>query len=415
MPTKHLTKKGLDSLKALGGKDTAYWDTLLKSFGVRVSARTGRKTFFVRYVSPLDGKHRRYRIGQYDPEEFTLADARQKARGVLSRVSQGEDPAQPREAVRKRKTVFRDMAVEAIEARTRANEKTTRERIQLLDRELAPWHHRDPRSIKRPEIRKLLSAIVKEGKGVTANRTLRLIQLLWNQWLRDDVPGIEGNPGAEMDLPYDEQPRDRCLSRDEIKALWPAIEAERHPLTVGAFKLALLTAQRIGSVRAMRWQDINRDAADAWTIPAESFKGKRKHLVPLSAEALETLEAVKDSGLSGDVWVFPSRAGSKLPHIHSTTTALKRVRERVGGEPFTVHDFRTTFRTHATRAVKPDYPKDPAGCGVSPDVADEVLGHKILSVGQTHYQADKLLFKLAEKREALARWGEWVRGIVGTG
>jgi integrase len=215
-----------------------------------------------------------------------------------------------------------------------------------------------------------------------------------------------------MPLPFKEKPRERALSRDELKRLWQAIEEESNPLTVGIFKLTFLTAQRIGSVRAMRWDQLHRDAADTWTIPPESFKGKRSHLVPLSVESLEVLAWVEDHRFSESGWVFPSRGGARTPHVQSTTNALARIVKRVGGEPFVAHDARTTFRTHATRAEKPEYPADPSGCGTAPDVADLVLGHKILSVGQIHYQADQLRFMLAEKREAMARWGEFLKEAV---
>jgi hypothetical protein len=68
MPIERLTPKRIHALKAVAreGKtkpeDTDYWDELLPGFGVRVSARTGRKFFFVRYLSPLTNKHRRYKF-----------------------------------------------------------------------------------------------------------------------------------------------------------------------------------------------------------------------------------------------------------------------------------------------------------------------------------------------------------------
>ena len=69
-------------------------------------------------------------------------------------------------------------------------------------------------------------------------------------------------------------------------------EWHRNPFTGTLFRLALLTAQRMGDVAALRWSDIND--ADVWTIPAEVFKGKRKHMVPLSRPALAALEHLEE-------------------------------------------------------------------------------------------------------------------------
>mgnify|MGYP001163395440 CR=1 FL=1 len=64
-----------------------------------------------------------------------------------------------------------------------------------------------------------------------------------------------------VDPPAVEQGRDRYLTREEIRAIWRALEDEP-PVVRGVFRLALLTAQRIGSVCALRWRDI--DGAGVW-------------------------------------------------------------------------------------------------------------------------------------------------------
>ena len=52
-------------------------------------------------------------------------------------------------------------------------------------------------------------------------------------------------------------------------------------------------------------------------------------------------------------YAFPGRSDGKRPHLTSTNKALQRIRARTKLPTWTVHDFRTTFRTHATRAEKP--------------------------------------------------------------
>ena len=173
-------------------------------------------------------------------------------------------------------------------------------------------------------------------------------------------------------------------------------------MTRAAFRLAFLTAQRIGSVCAMRWDGI---VEDVWTIPAEHFKGKRPHLVPLSAEALRIIGDLRADALSQE-WVFPSRAGSKSPFLTNFGKALTRIRKRSKVPNWTLHDARTTFRTHAVRS-----PKD-GGLGTPAHVADAVLGHKEASLGFSRYTGDQHLYLLAEKREALVAWGAWVAAAV---
>ena len=152
----------------------------------------------------------------------------------------------------------------------------------------------------------------------------------------------------------------------------------------------------------MRWQDIE---GDLWTSPAEHNKSKRVQVVPLSREALAVvaeLEAVKVD----PTWVFPARRGTRTPHMVDTASAIARIRKRSGIPPWRVHDFRRAFRTHAARAV------EDGGIGVAPNVADAVLGHAENSLGWSHYQGDRDRYLLAEKRNALTKWGAFVRKAV---
>ena len=75
------------------------------------------------------------------------------------------------------------------------------------------------------------------------------------------------------------------------------------------------------------------------------------HVVPLSVEALHVISELGETGHSG-AWVFPSRAQAKRPHVTNMAGSLRRVRRKTSIPGWTVHDFRTTFRTHAVRATE---------------------------------------------------------------
>lgn len=273
-----------------------------------------------------------------------------------------------------------------------------------LDQVLLPaWGGREVSEITRWEVSELVRGIKAQGTPIHANRVLALVKIIFNHGLQVGFPSLEANPAGMLKPPGQEKPRDRYLSRSEIAAVWPALE-EENPLTRTAYKIALLTAQRIGSVYKLRWEDVT---GDVWRIPADAFKGGRVHLVPLSAPATEVLEWVRP--WAGDTWVLPSRQGAKKPHLSNLSgRALQRIRERAGIGHWVLHDFRRTFRTHAVRPSKSAHEDDPGGLGVTSQVADAVLGHKEASVGARHYQGDPTRYLLPEKREALSRWGSFV-------
>ncbi len=75
------------------------WDEYLPGFGLRIGKK--RKTFFV--MTRIDGKQRRITVG--NAAILSLADARDKARGIMRNAARGIDP-QEAERVAKRETLL---------------------------------------------------------------------------------------------------------------------------------------------------------------------------------------------------------------------------------------------------------------------------------------------------------------------
>jgi len=420
-----LTAKGVEKVSTTKAQED-FWDTLVPGLHLRVSGTTGRKTWLVRYRA--NGTQRRVKLGIYAPDSnpdlglLSLADAREASRPYLAAADAKRDLAREEEVVAQAEEVrqsgssFEKMAEEVLKARARkgragrpTRDSTQRERRRILEKEILPrWKGREAGAITRREVVLLVEGIADRGAQVQANRTLALLRLLFNDAIRRGFPGVETNPAHLVEAPGAEPPRRRYLGKTEIRAVWKAT-VEETPLIRGVFRLALLTGQRIGSVCAMRWDGIQGEGDTAlWRIPAEDFKGGRPHLVPLSPEALRALRELEEDQVSEDQ-VFPSRAGCKKPHLTNLTKPLDRIRDRSELEHWTAHDFRTTFRTWATRA------KEDGGMGIPGNVADAVLGHAENTLGWNRYQGDQELYLLHEKREALNAWGAFVANVVKEG
>ena len=125
--------------------------------------------------------------------------------------------------------------------------------------------------------------------------------------------------------------------------------------------------------------------------------------------AYEVVWGLREVASSG--WVFPSREGTKKGHLTNMGGSLRRIRRSTSIPHWTVHDFRTTFRTWATRARSVEG-EVPAGLGIEAHVADAVLGHKEASLGFSRYTGDRDRYLISEKREAMRRWGRFVRAAI---
>lgn len=390
-----LTARQLERLQT-DAERLELWDGDVRGLGVRVTS-TGIKTFFVRYRQ--NGAQRRLNLGRYPA--LTLAGARKRARKILAEVADGADPALDRRSRRSHETTFVALAKEVLAAKaTETRPKTRRARDQILHAALLPaWATRPAASITRRDVVLLVERIARRAP-VLANRTLSLINLLYNEGLRRGFPTVEANPAHLIRPPGREVGRKRLLTPTEIAAIWHALEPES-AITRGVLRMALLTAQRIGATCMMRWALIE---GDVWHTPAPDFKGRRDQLVPLSPRAQDILDALRPVTGGGE-YVFPGRRRHERPRS-SINTAVEHARKRAGIPHWRVHDFRTAFRTHAVRA-----PED-GGLGIAPNVADAVLGHKEASLGFDRYTGEPERYLLAEKHDALVKWGAFVRCAV---
>jgi integrase len=108
-----------------------------------------------------------------------------------------------------------------------------------------------------------------------------------------------------------------------------------------ALQFLILTAARSGEVRKARWGHIDPEAAE-WRVPPENAKTSRLHIVPLVPAALAILEQIRGVfGIDPDDYVFPGLKGAM------SDATLAKVLRTNGGERYTVHGFRSSFRDWA--------------------------------------------------------------------
>lgn len=209
----------------------------------------------------------------------------------------------------------------------------------------------------------------------TPNRARKVIRYLSPMLAYAAGRGLlPGNPWAGLHLPEGVDRRDRVLTRDEWRSLSDWSVAEPYPF--GPWMRALmLSAQRLGEVAGMRWDEIERDV---WVIPAARHKSKRRHEVPLST-ALADLIAAQPRH---DVFIFSTRKGRA---IVPGAKVKARIEEATGLSGWRFHDVR---RTGATLMAEG---------GVQRFIIERILGHTDQSVTAIY---DRATYR-EEKRRAL--------------
>jgi integrase len=135
------------------------------------------------------------------------------------------------------------------------------------------------------------------------------------------------------------------------KARWP----ERQPFTPtdwwrGLLMMAYMTGWRIGSLLALRWEDVDLQEGTAITR-AQDNKGKRDQLVPLHPVVVEHLRKL----VSLDSFVFPWSHGRR--HIFEEFGKIQKaagIRPMGSKSQYGFHDLRRAFATMNADRLTPD-------------------------------------------------------------
>ena len=159
--------------------------------------------------------------------------------------------------------------------------------------------------------------------------------------------------------------------------------------------MQLLTAQRPGEVRRMRWADVDLDNG-WWSIPGAVAKNTRPHRVPLTKAVVEILERRRELADEDALFVFENRRGAGSI-AHRGKKAASILCRGLSFE-FRAHDLR---RTAATRMAEVGVPRDHIA-----KVRNHVEGGPAATRVYDRYAYD------AEKRQALERWAQRLTAII---
>jgi integrase len=157
---------------------------------------------------------------------------------------------------------------------------------------------------------------------ITQNLKTISAVLNWATMAGDGQSGylLERNPFKGLPFPKEVSPRRPMLSEEHYQALLKA-SGEVGPQFELALILAHETGHRIGSIRLLRWSDVD------WEKNTIRWRGENdkigfEHVTPRTLTGKEALSrARKIQGAIGDSWVFPA------PENPSTSVSRHLVRD----------------------------------------------------------------------------------------
>lgn len=313
------------------------------------------------------GKEKKASYGAYP--EVSIKEARERRDETREILRAGRDPTiearkAAASAIADSEHTFETLAREWHELnRSRWVPRHCEDVINSLERDVFPMLGEfPPGELTAPLILACLRPVENRGAIETAGRLRQRIDAVLSYGL--SIGLIASNPAAMVKgalKPVKKGKRQPAVTDlDELRELLRKSEASgAYPVTLLASRFLAITAQRPGTVRGARWEDMRGIIWDhfdplqngqnaVWHIPAEQMKltAERKedeandHIVPLPPAAVEVLLAVR--ALSGrGKYCFP---GQRHAHRPLSENAIGYLYNRVGWHGRHVpHGWRAAF------------------------------------------------------------------------
>ncbi|EFO33775.1 putative prophage CPZ-55 integrase [Roseibium sp. TrichSKD4] len=322
------------------------------------------------YLTPAGGKFWRYRyryegkeklpsLGEYP--HVSLADARalrDEARAIL--VS-GNDPSKVKKAEKSAAAIAPDRSFEAIARdwhklnETTWTEKHRGEVLTSLEVEVFPTLGKLPiDEITALQVLETLRKIEARGAKEKARRVRQRMSAVFVYGIAMGI--CENDPAAQVQkamAPLKKGRQPAVTDLLECREIIKRVETTPgHPVTKLAHRLLAITALRPGALINTPWSELNGlDEEDpVWVLPAERMKMRlhlknddaRDHLIPLPAQAVEIIDALRK--FSGrQPFAFPN---SRHAHKPMSENAIGYLLNRAGYHHKHVpHGWRSSFST----------------------------------------------------------------------
>lgn len=343
MSNKKITKTVVDSATCGEKAQHFIWDTELKGFGLRITAR--RKTYVAQ--SRVDHKTVRVTLGLHG--HLTPDQARTQAKLILSDMVQGVNPNHADKQAKIKGVTLEEAYQEYIKSRD-LSQNTLYDYEKSMRKGFPDWANKPIKIINRDDIENRFNKLSESSKA-QANQMFRFLRALLN-FAKEKYASAEGEPLIPSN-PCDRltalkkwhriERRTRYLEPYQLQPWFEALELiegdSEHRNTVKDFCIfLLLTGCREQEAAQLKWDEVDLQAG---TVTFKHTKNHRTHVLPMSQWLLSTLKNRRLKSPDTE-YVFP--AENKYGHIKNHRKCLKAITEKSGVE-FTPHDLRRTFAT----------------------------------------------------------------------
>ncbi len=343
----------------------------------------------------LAGKEKLLALGVYP--EVNLKSARKRRMQARELIAHGSDPGVQRKIDKRAARLLAANTFEAIALEWYDNQRAKWSNAHAahvkirLKRELFPALGPQPiAEVSAVDLLDVLRGIERRGALEVVSKCRVIAGQVFRYAVATGRAQRDPSPDLKGALKTREKQHYARLSESDLPEFLARLDTyDGNTLTKLAMRLLVLTFVRTGELRGAKWPEFDFDKAE-WRIPAERMKTRAEHLVPLSTQAIEALERLREIG-GGREHVFPNEHHPLKPMSENTILfALYRMgyRGRATG-----HGFRATASTILNEQ------------GWDADVIERQLAHKEANKVRAAYHHSEYP---AERKKMLQAWADFL-------
>ncbi len=347
-------------------------------------------------------KQKKLSIGVYPT--IALTEAREKREEAKRFLAEGLDPSAVKQEVKQAKikdaantfeAIAREWHAHKLPEWSKANADTV---IRRLEKDVFPEIGKYPiKIITHKMLLDLAHSIKERGAHELAKRVIQMSVHIYQYAI------VTGR--AEKNIATDL----KGLVKSEPKSHFAAIEAKDLPQFIAdlrshrfklnrqtylAVEFMMLTFVRTGEMIKAEWDEFDFDEK-LWLIPAHRMKMKKEHIVPLSSQAIEILEELRELH-NHPKYVFPSR-NARNNHMSNNTILMALRRMGYQGK-MTGHGFRSLAMSTIMEKL-----------GYRHEIPDAQLAHA--KRGDVNRAYDRAKF-LPDRIMMMQKWADYLDNIA---
>lgn len=282
--------------------------------------------FVLRFT--VDGQKKQEALG-WASEGWTLAKARAELAKLKEAARTGNGPATlhekrelakaARDAEKSKPTIslLWETYNEAHEGR--ASSYTDKSNVAPI---LARFAKVTPDDIRTAHVDSMRRDLEGQGKSAqTVKHVMGLLRRIIRYGAQRGLCTVPDISKLHFDMPKVNNVKTECLTPEQAKALFDALDADPEQNLASLVRLALATGMRRGALLALQWDDLDFRTGHI-TLRGEVAKSGNTSQIPMTAAARVILEGIERTS---SPYVFPGKKGGKRVEVRSFTDRIRKV------------------------------------------------------------------------------------------